>query len=223
MKMKLLSVIAGLALFLAWAGPLVAQDGLEAKPLYQNDFEQAAPGKVPDDFLVLAGEFAVKEEGGQKFLELPGAPVEDFAVLFGPTEGSDIALSARIYATSKGRRFPAFGLGLNGVGGFKFQVAPAKKSVELYKGDEVLKSVPFAWPSGAWTQLRLQVRKIKAGEWTVEGKAWKQGEPEPAEWSISHNEKSEPAAGRALVSGNPFSGSPIRFDDLVVTRLSDKR
>ena len=223
MKLKRLSANAALALLLAWAGPLWAKDAPGTIPLYQNNFEQAALDKVPDDFLVLAGAFAVKEEGGQRFLELPGAPVEDFALLFGPTESSDAAVSARIHAMGKGRRFPAFGLGLNGVGGFKLQVAPAKKALELYKGDEVVKTVPFSWSAGAWTQLRLEVRKTKEGAWTVEGKAWKQGEPEPADWSISHDETTEPVAGRALISGNPFSGSPIRFDDLVVTRLSDKR
>src|SRR6266705_1564487 len=58
----------------------------QAKPLYENDFEQAALDKVPDDFLVLDGQFTVKEEGGNKFLELPGAPLDTYGVLFGPTE-----------------------------------------------------------------------------------------------------------------------------------------
>ena len=70
--------------------------------------------------------------------------------------------------------------------------------------------------------LRLQVRKAKDGEWKVEGKAWKQGSAEPKPWAIAHDEKTEPTAGRASIWGNPFSGTPIRFDDLTVTRVSDK-
>ena len=67
----------------------------DAKPLYQNNFEQAAIDQVPDGFLVLDGGFVVKEEGGNKFLELPGAPLDTFGVLFGPSEGINVAVSAR--------------------------------------------------------------------------------------------------------------------------------
>src|SRR6266849_6762105 len=54
---------------------------LQGKSLYQNDFEQAEVGKAPDDFLILEGGFAVKLEAGNKFLELPAAPLDSFAAL----------------------------------------------------------------------------------------------------------------------------------------------
>src|SRR6185503_16980334 len=88
-----------------------------AQVLYTNGFDKAELEKVPDDMLVLDGGFAVKEESGNKFLELPGAPLETFGVLFGPTEASGLAVSARIQGMGKGRRFPTFAVGLNGVGG----------------------------------------------------------------------------------------------------------
>src|SRR5437899_3303282 len=59
--------------------------GAQTKPLYENNFEKTEAGKVPEDFLVYEGAWAVREEGGNRFLELPGAPVDTFAVLFGPT------------------------------------------------------------------------------------------------------------------------------------------
>lgn len=188
----------------------------DTKPLYENNFEKAEMGKAPDDFLVLDGGFAVKEEGGNKFLELPGAPLDTFGALFGPTEKAGIAVSARIKGTGKGRRYPTFGVGLNGQGGYRLQVSPAKKALELYKGDEVLASVPYEWKSGEWTLLWLQTSKTGDG-WKVEGKAWTQGETEPADWTVSHVEKAEPAAGRASIWGSPFSTLPIQYDDLLVT------
>src|SRR5437667_1952075 len=123
------------------------------KALYENDFEKAALDKVPGDFLVLDAGFAVKEEGGNKFLELPGAPLDTFAVQFGPTETAGIAVSARINGTAKGRRYPTFGIGLNGVAGYKLQVSPAKKSLELYKDLELKASLPYEWNSGQWTNF----------------------------------------------------------------------
>src|SRR2546426_5002053 len=190
----------------------------QAKPLYENDFEKAALGMVPDDFLVLDWQFAVKEEGGNKFLELPGAPLDTFGVLFGPTEKEGTAVSARIFGTSKGRRYPTFAVGLNGQGtsAYKLQVTPAKKALELFKGDEVKARMPYEWRSGAWTRLCLQVRKVKDAGWKVEGKAWKDGEKEPSAWMISYDEKEQPVAGRASIWGSPYATTPIRFDDLLV-------
>ena len=192
-----------------------------AKPFYQNDFEQAALDKVPDDFLVLDGQFAVKEEGGNKFLELPGAPLDTFGVLFGPTEKEGTAVFARIYGTGKGRRYPSFAVGLNGQGtaAYRLQVSPAKKALELFKGDEVKATVPYEWQSGAWTRLRLQVRKVKDGQWRVEGKAW--ADKEPSAWLVSFDEKEQPVAGKASIWGSPYATTPIRFDDLKVVAATD--
>jgi len=191
------------------------------KPLFENDFEKAEPGKLPDDFMSLNGEFVVRAEAGNKFLELPGAPLDSYAVQFGPAETVDVAVSARIFGTSKGRRFPTFGVGLNGVSGYKLQVAPAKKTLELLKDQDVKTSVVFDWKPASWTHLRLQVRKIKDGEWKVEGRAWQQGASEPNEWMISCDEREDPIAGKASVLGSPFSGTPIWFDDLKVERVAN--
>ena len=209
--MRMISWLAGLAL-------ATAVFSSEAQVLYTNGFDKAEVEKVPEDMMVLDGGFAVKEEGGNKFLELPGAPLETYGVLFGPTEASGLAVTARVQGTGKGRRFPTFAVGLNGVGGFKLQLSPAKKLVELVKGEEVVASAPFTWESGSWTMLRLQCRKVKDGEFKLEGKAWKQGDAEPKEWQISRAETVESPAGRSSVWGMPFAGTPIKFDDLVVTR-----
>ena len=194
----------------------IAQD---SKPLYENNFESAELNSVPSDFLVLDGGFKVKEEGGNKFLELPGAPLDSFAVLFGATEKAGVTVSARAFGTSKGRRTPTFGIGVNGVGGYKLQVAPAKKQLELLKGDEVKASVPYTWESGKWTELLLQTRKQPEGGVVVEGKAWTEGTPKPAAWTIVFEDKTEPSAGRASLIASPYSGTPIRFDNLQVARV----
>ena len=192
-----------------------------AKPLYENNFENAQVSKVPDDFLVLDGGFAVRQDGDNKFLELPGAPLDTFGALFGPTEKDGVAVSARVHGGGKGRRFPTFAVGLNGVAGYRLQVSPGKKALELYRGDTVKASVPFEWASDKWTHLRLQVRKIKDGQWKIEGKAWTQDASEPA-WLISFDETEAPPAGRAAVWGCPYSGTPIRFDDLSVVLVAEK-
>ena len=212
MKIQTISWLAICSLSLAAFG--------QTKPLYENNFETAAVGKVPEDFLVLDGGFAVKAEGGNKFLELPGSPLDSFGVQFGPGGNSEVTVSARINSTAKGRRFPTFGVGLNGVAGYRLQVSPAKNLLELYRDQELKGSVAFEWKSGAWTHLRLQIRKDKAGGWKIEGKAWVEGSTEPA-WTIAVADKEDPPAGRASVFGSPYSGTPIQFDDLAVAKSSE--
>ena len=189
------------------------------KPLYENNFEKAEAGKLPEELKFATGDFTVKAEGGNKFLELPGAPLDSFNVQFGPTESADVAVSARIYGTANGRRYPTFGVGLNGVGGYRLQVSPGKKALELYQDQDVRASVAYDWKPGEWMRFRLRVRKVKDGEWKIEGKAWPPRTPEPAQWMIAFDEKEAPVAGCASVFGSPFSGTPIWFDDLVVERV----
>lgn len=191
----------------------------EQTALYSNNFEKAQVDQVPDDMLVLDGAFAVKQEGANKFLELPGAPLDTFGVLFGPTTNANVAVTARIFGTGKGRRFPTFGVGINGAGGYKLKIAPSKNEIELSKGDDVIASAPFKWKSGTWTQFRLQLRP-DGKQWVVEGKAWDSAAKEAEKWDITYNEKTEPTAGRASVSGSPYSGTPIRYDDLAVVPIA---
>lgn len=209
--------LVGVAILAAMAGETHGQTS--AKRLYENNFEKAALDSVPEDFLVIDGAFAVKQEDKNRFLELPGAPVDLYGLVFGPTEKEGIAVTARIFATSKGRRFPSFGVGLNGQAGYKVQVSSAKKLIELIKGDAVKKSVPYEWTSAKWTHLRLQLQKQKTGKWKLEGKVWSEGRPEPNEATIAWDEEEEPFSGRASIWGSPFAGTPLRFDDLVVTAL----
>lgn len=187
--------------------------------LYRQDFQTVPVDKLPDELMVLGGKFVVKGEGTNQFLELPGDPLDSFAVQFGPGEQENVSVGARILSTAKGRRMPTFGIGLGGVSGFKLQVSPGKKMLELLKDQELKDGVNFDWKSGTWTQLRLQIRKLKDDEWKVEGKTWVTGETEPKEWAISFDEKEAPISGKASVLASPFAGTPIWFDDLIVERV----
>src|SRR6266403_4002293 len=109
--------------------------------LYENHFETNEIGKTPAELLVLDGGFAVRAEHGNKLLELPGSPLDSFAVQFGPAEAENVCVTAAINGIAKGRRFPVFGVGLNGVAGYKLQVSPAKKALELYKDQDLKATV----------------------------------------------------------------------------------
>ncbi|MDX1952423.1 MAG: hypothetical protein SFY81_09570 [Verrucomicrobiota bacterium] len=204
------SLFVGLIIF----GSLFQATGQEVK-IYGNDFSAAAVDSIPEDFLILDGGFAVKEEGGNKFFELPGAPLDTFGFLFGPTAKENWSVSARVHGSRKGRRFPTFSVGLNGQGGYKLQVSPGKKVIELYKADAVLTTVPFEWESDKWTHLQIQIKK-NAASWKIDGMAWTEGTERPSQPMISWEEKETPSGGRAYVGASPYSTTPIRVDDLKV-------
>ena len=189
-----------------------------AEPLYQTNFEKTKTGEVPEDFLVLDGDFAVKQEEGNKYLELPGAPLDAFGFMFGPSARHGNEISARMFGTKKGRRYPVFGIALNGVNGYRLQVAPAKRAIELLKGSAVVANVPFRWGGGEWLRLALRVEQTGAAEWTVSGRVWADGKKAPAKPTITHKETKEPRNGKPSIWGSPYSGTPIRYDDIVVKK-----
>jgi len=188
-----------------------------AAPVYQQDFSKAEPGSQPEELLILDGQFAVREEAGNRFLELPGAPLESFGFLFGPSNQSGMEVSARIFGSRQGRKFPTFAVGLNGASGYRLQVSPAKKALEILKGDTSVASIPFDWKSGEWTELRLRIAPASAGKYRIEGRAWPAGSTVPAQSMISFEESTLQPAGKSGAWGMPFAGTPIRFDDLKVT------
>ena len=199
---------------------LAALTTYAAEPLYQTNFEKTKIGEVPDDFLVLEGDFAVKQSNGNKYLELPGAPLDAFGFMFGPSARHGNEISARMFGTKKGRRYPVFGIALNGVNGYRLQVAPAKRAIELLKGSVVVAKVPFRWGGGEWVRLALRVEQTGAAEWTVSGRVWADDKKAPTKPTITHKEAKEPRNGKPSIWGSPYSGTPIRYDDIVVKKTA---
>jgi hypothetical protein len=198
-----------------------AAPAADPKLLFQSDFKNAAVDALPDGFQALEGDFKVKDTGTNKVLELPAAPAESFyGVLFGPVTNSGVRVGARVYGTATKRRYPTFGVGLSGAQGYCLRVSPAKQAVEIFKGDEFCTNAPYTWNPGVWTQLRLQVSAAAGQTWKVQAKAWPQGADEPKEWTLTVEDKTPPAAGRASLWGTPFSGTPVWFDDLTVTEIA---
>lgn len=188
-----------------------------AQQLYSNDFEKAADGDPPKDMSVLNGTFAVKAVDGNKVLELAGDPVDSFGVLFGPEGESHLCVQARLYGTATGKRSPEFGVGLGDSNGYKLWLMPATNQLQILKGEDVAATAPFTWKSGTWTVLKLEARAVD-GKTIVEGKAWAHGSEEPKDWAVTFEDKDEAPKGRASAWGSPYSSTPIRFDDLIVSK-----
>ena len=183
---------------------------------YLNDFSAAEVGKPPADVQVAGGAFMVVDRDGNRCLELAGEPLDTFGLLFGPAQPAEAVASARIRGESTGKLFPELGVGLGDIGGYRLMLLPAQKKVQLRKGEDPVADgdLPQGWASGTWTALKIEVRKAQGGRWNVRGKAWPAGQPEPTVPTVSADIIDAPPAGRASVWAVPFSGKPVRFDDL---------
>lgn len=188
----------------------------KAETIYENDFQSVELGEEPDEFLVLDGQFVAQEEGTERFLVLPGAPLDNFGALFGPSRREGMRIRVRIMGQSKRRLAPAFGVGLHGLGGFKLMVSANKRKLELLRGDELISSIDYRWQIKDWTQIVFEARPKGESGWLVRGKIWSAAEPEPADWTIQASADTAPPRGKASIWGHPFSGYPIRYDDIVV-------
>jgi hypothetical protein len=194
---------------------VLAADAPPQHAAYFNDFEKTPPGKPPEDMLILQGEFSVKAEGNNHFLEVSPDPLGTFGVLFGPEAVTLADASAKVYATSTGRRFPEIGVGCGDAGGYKLILAPGQSILELRRGDDAVAQTAFdKWQSGQWFSFRIKVSPGGEGKWRIQGKVWPSSAKEPDGWSLAYDTTEAPAAGRASVWASPYSGTPVRFDDL---------
>ena len=220
-----------LVLLLLCGGCLLFAD--EPKPAatgpYANDFEKVEVGKSPEDVMATGTKCVVREAGGNRYLELPGDPLENKGVLFGPEGQAPINVSARIMGTSAGRLFPEFGVGAYDRGGYKLWLMPGVQKIELRKGEQGENESPETkaqadykgWESGKWTRFRLRVTEA-GGKHHVEGKVWPDGTKEPEQWTITVDDETPLEAGRASVWANPYSGTPVGVDDLRAAPVQGK-
>ncbi|MCX8108865.1 MAG: hypothetical protein N3G20_08680 [Verrucomicrobiae bacterium] len=195
------------------------EPAVPAQVIFQADFEGVAAGSVPAGFTPVHGEFVVREHDNNKFLESPRAPVDEYTMTFGPSEAGNLSLVARVLGTAKGKRYPVFGIGLGGASGYRLQVSPGKRVIELCKGDDRKATAPFEWIPGKWLWLKLEVTKVTEVKWRARCKAWYDAEAEPVSWGLVVEEESPIRTGRAMLIAAPISGTPIRFDNLRIERV----
>ena len=187
----------------------------DAPSNYHQDFQKSDNGSLPEELLVINGTFTVHTEGDQKFLQLPGEPLDTFGFMLGADDHNSITASVR--AQSIGKRFPEFGVGLCGAAGYRLWLQPSIGELQILKGDNVKAAKPYDWKSATWLTLRLQLTK-QNNKTTIQGKIWPRGTPEPKDWTLTFDDPQteKPPKGRPSVWGIPYSGTPIDYDDIAI-------
>lgn len=208
MTMKTLSV-----LLLAAALPLSAQ---ELKKFEINAGNWTA-GDPPAEVFVIDGKVQVAAKDGNNALVVePGTELVDASAQLAESASGSASVEARVFASKQGRSVPRFGVSVHGLSGYRLYISPAKKLLELLKGnDQVVASAPFTWKSDAWVTLKLDVKK-NGDAWAISGTAITEGEAAPAAPQIKHEDKGLKGQGKCAVWATPYSGKPVFFDDIKI-------
>ena len=178
---------------------------------WSEDFES---GKVPAGW-VGAGRFTIGEGEGGKTLHK--APVQTglsrSSVFIGPTAMSGYTIEADLRATKKGRRMPDLGL-INGGYTLDLMGNHQRLQVRSWASElEFSQTVDFKWEPDAWYRMKLRV-DVLPDKSVARGKVWKKGETEPADWTVSYDDKGRIPAGAPGVYGD--SSVDIDYDNLTV-------
>jgi len=185
---------------------------------WTETFDEIPDGGVPAGWInATAGKFKVVVLDGQKVFEK--APDETLfsriRMFIGPTDWSNYTFQGDVRVNMKRRQMGDIGL------------TAQRYTLALYGNEQKLKiepwepevqrttTVPFEWKPDAWYTLKIRVENMPDGKVRVRGKAWPQGQPEPAEWMI---EKIDPIGNKEGAPG-VFAAAPfgLYLDNLKLT------
>lgn len=189
---------------------------------FSEDFSNINIGEEPEELFILDGAYTVQlSPSNEKSLTLPGSPMGDFGVLFGPRiREKAIELRFSFFSTKKGRRLPSIAAGIGGVRGLRLRLNPAAKKLILFYDDEVLKEIPFNWVAGQWWSMRLQMSPEDLNKSTfVRYKLWQKQKPEPSSWLFKEKFDIEYKGGKCAIWGFPYASTPIFFDDISILSI----
>ena len=200
------------------ANDLVKEMGSAWNLEYHEDFSSSGTGEEPESLFILDGDYSVQEESkGQKYLQLPGTPMGDFGLLFGPRiKDRGLALRFSFFATKKGRRMPSIAAGIGGVRSLRLRLNPAARSLVISHDETILKQIPFVWKDGIWWDVCFQAIPTSKNLTRVKCKLWPKKEEEPKAWLLEEELKQVYEGGKCALWGVPYASTPILFDDLYI-------
>ena len=170
---------------------------------WEESFESQAEKSSPPGWVNAGGPpapLAVATIDGQKaLLKTPSNTIfKRSRVFIGPVDWSNYTMQADVRAPTRRRLMADVGITVQR---YSLVLYGTTQRLKLEPWEpETQRSVvlPFAWKPDAWYTLKLRVENLANGAVRARGKAWPQGEPEPAEWQI---DKTDPIGNRQGAPG----------------------
>jgi hypothetical protein len=185
---------------------------------WDENFESMAENTAPPYWVgATAGRYMVATMDGQKVMaKVPNETLfKRMRIFLGAPDSSDYTVEADVRAAGKRRQLGDVGITAQT---YSLVLFGNRQRIEMWPWQENthrVVSLPFEWKPDTWYHLKLKVQNQKDGATHVQGKAWKTGDPEPAQWTIDKVDDTPNRTGSpGLFSDAQFGAY---FDNLKVT------
>jgi len=185
---------------------------------WSETFESYKDESVPSYWVgAVAGRYQVTTLDGQKVLAKPPNETlfKRMRIFLGSPSWSNYTVECDVRATEKRRQMGDVGITAQT---YSLVLFGNNQKLELWPWQENTRriwSANFEWKPDTWYRLKLRVQNNSDGTTRIQGKAWKAGDAEPAQWLI---DKVDTAPNR---QGSPglFADAQFGafFDNLKVT------
>lgn len=195
---------------------------------FKTDFERAPLGTAPSGWVNAMGKFVtIEKDGGKVLMKVNTDSRPPFARANGyitPPNVSNYTIESDVMATEVAGKLPDMGvvnaryvLIMDG----KEDTTSGKRQVRLVSWaarPRVNQAVDFEWAPNTWYRVKLTVQ----GD-MVQGKVWKRGDAEPANWTVTYKDPSPNPEGAAALYGyvpnitDTTPGSEIFYDNVSIT------
>lgn len=216
---------------------LIMFSGL-AIPAFPQEKEADEEEKKPPDvifkmgsdlslFTKVSGSWKFADYEGKSVLRLAPEPIQESRIEMGAyLRSHNVGISAKVFSSQKRRIRSRMGVGLFGGNGFFLRLAPGRHRIELVQYGEVIAEAPLQWDSKTWRYLEFEVIDEET-HWIVRGTSWDEEESKPElptlEKKVYPLSLTHPLAGRAFLTGAPFGGYPILYDEVEVRSEAAKK
>lgn len=185
---------------------------------WNENFESYKDDTAPSWWVgAVAGKYQVATLDGQKVLaKVPNETLfKRMRIFLGAPSMADYTVEADVRAIEKRRQLGDAGITAQT---YSLVLFGNSQKLELWPWQENTKALVrknFSWKPDTWYHLKLRVENKPDGTTLVRGKAWKTGDPEPAEWTIEKLDRTPNRSGSPGLFADAQFGA--YFDNLKVT------
>ncbi|MCP4191154.1 MAG: PQQ-binding-like beta-propeller repeat protein [Planctomycetaceae bacterium] len=213
---------------------LATADGLQASVRvrqvpslpYKEDFESIGPGLIPGGWTNTQLRYVTTQldDGNTVLMKTARIAVpfyRQWYAFIGTPDMAGYTVSADVMGEKVRDNMPNMGVTANR---YILQMVGNEQKLRVSAWDaipRVIKEIDFAWEPNEWYRLKLTV-EVEGDRAHVLGKAWKRGEAEPDEWTLTLSDENPNRTGPPGLYGSalgiqpPKTGTPIYYDNIQV-------
>lgn len=213
---------------LATAGDLQASVRVRQVPTlpYREDFEATGPGLIPGGWTNTQLRYVTTklDDGNTVLMKTARIAVpfyRQWYAFIGTPDMAGYTVSADVMGEQVRDNLPNMGVTAHR---YILQIVGNEQKLRISAWDavpRVAEEIDFALEPNTWYRLKMTV-KVEGEKAQILGKAWKKGEAEPNQWTVTLTDENPNLSGPPGLYGSalgiqpPKTGTPIYYDNILV-------